>query len=48
VFSLKMSLLEVDPHQLFETHSVSDIELVRIKIRHEIEKKKEELRVMVG
>ncbi|KAI5722001.1 hypothetical protein M8J76_002161 [Diaphorina citri] len=43
-----MSLLEVDPHQLFETHSVSDIEQVRIKIRHEIEKKKEELRVMVG
>lgn len=43
-----MSLLEVEPHQLFETHSVAEIEQVRIKIHHEIEKKKEELRVMVG
>ncbi|KAL1452703.1 hypothetical protein WDU94_006907 [Cyamophila willieti] len=43
-----MSLLDVEPNQLFETHSVGDIEQIRIKIRHEIEKKKEELRVMVG
>uniref|UniRef100_A0A8D8YNK1 Conserved oligomeric Golgi complex subunit 1 n=1 Tax=Cacopsylla melanoneura TaxID=428564 RepID=A0A8D8YNK1_9HEMI len=43
-----MSLLDVEPNQLFETHSVGDIEQIRIQIRHEIEKKKEELRVMVG
>lgn len=41
-------MLDLDVDNLFEKHSVSEIETVNQQIRNEIEKKKEELRSMVG
>lgn len=42
------SLLEIVPEQLFQTHSISDIDQVQKKLQYEIERKREELRAMVG
>lgn len=42
------SLLEIIPEQLFQTHSISDIDQVQKKLQYEIERKREELRAMVG
>ncbi|EEB16243.1 conserved hypothetical protein [Pediculus humanus corporis] len=42
------SLLEIDSDQLFEKHTISEIKIIQGKIQNEIEKKKEELRIMVG
>ncbi|XP_026465131.1 conserved oligomeric Golgi complex subunit 1 [Ctenocephalides felis] len=44
----KSVLYEINPEQLFEQKSIQEIEQVRIKLQHEIEKKREELRTMVG
>lgn len=44
----KSALYEINPEQLFEQKSIQEIEQVRIKLQHEIEKKREELRTMVG
>lgn len=41
-------MLDLDVDSLFEKHSVAEVETVNQKIRDEIEKKKEELRSMVG
>lgn len=41
-------MLDLDVDSLFEKHSVSEIVVVNQQIRNEIEKKKEELRSMVG
>ncbi|CAK1542071.1 unnamed protein product [Leptosia nina] len=42
------NLLEVDPEKLFQTFSVAEVDQVQKKLHHEIERKKEELRAMVG
>lgn len=42
------TMLELDVDNLFEKHNVNEIEAVNLQIRNEIEKKKEELRSMVG
>lgn len=41
-------MLDLDVENLFEKHSVSEIEGISKQIRNEIEKKREELRTMVG
>lgn len=38
----------IDVDQLFEKHNVSEIDGINTKLKHEIEKKREELRTMVG
>lgn len=40
--------MDVDVDDLFEKHSVSEVEAVNKQIQNEIEQKKEELRSMVG
>ncbi|XP_039287116.1 conserved oligomeric Golgi complex subunit 1 isoform X2 [Nilaparvata lugens] len=42
------NLFEIDPDKLFETSSIEEIQKVQISIQHEIERKREELRTMVG
>nr|XP_049702682.1 conserved oligomeric Golgi complex subunit 1-like [Helicoverpa armigera] len=42
------NLLEIVPDQLFQAHSISDIDQVQKKLQYEIERKREELRAMVG
>ncbi|XP_026741039.1 conserved oligomeric Golgi complex subunit 1 [Trichoplusia ni] len=42
------NLLEIVPEQLFQSHSISDIDQVQKKLQYEIERKREELRAMVG
>ncbi|VVD04236.1 unnamed protein product [Leptidea sinapis] len=42
------NLLEVEPEKLFETYSISEIDQVQKKLQYEIERKREELRAMVG
>ncbi|CAG9791018.1 unnamed protein product [Diatraea saccharalis] len=42
------NLLEIDPEQLFQTHYISDVDQVQKKLQYEIERKREELRAMVG
>jgi len=41
-------LLEVSPDKLLETHTVAEAEAVSKQLSREVEKKREELRVMVG
>ena len=41
-------MLEVDPDKIFEEKSISEIEALQKKIQDEVERKKEELRTMVG
>lgn len=41
-------MLEIDPDKIFEEKSISEIEVVQKKIQDEVERKKEELRTMVG
>ncbi|XP_041980829.1 conserved oligomeric Golgi complex subunit 1 [Aricia agestis] len=40
--------LEIVPEKLFQTHFISEIDHVQKKLQYEIERKKEELRAMVG
>ncbi|CAH4021526.1 unnamed protein product [Pieris brassicae] len=42
------NLLEVVPDQLFQTHSIAEIDQVQKKLQYEVERKREELRAMVG
>ncbi|CAH0718180.1 unnamed protein product, partial [Brenthis ino] len=42
------NLLEIVPEQLFQTYYISDIDQVQKKLQYEIERKREELRAMVG
>ncbi|XP_075979417.1 conserved oligomeric Golgi complex subunit 1 [Anticarsia gemmatalis] len=42
------NLLDIVPDQLFQTYSISDIDQVQKKLQYEIERKREELRAMVG
>lgn len=42
------SLLDIDPDQLFKQRSIQEVEEVQKKLHHEIERKREELRTMVG
>ncbi|XP_034833206.1 conserved oligomeric Golgi complex subunit 1 isoform X1 [Maniola hyperantus] len=42
------NLLGIVPEQLFQTHSITDIDQVQKKLQYEIERKREELRAMVG
>ncbi|KAE8752933.1 hypothetical protein FOCC_FOCC000278 [Frankliniella occidentalis] len=42
------NMLEIDPDKIFEEKSISEIEVVQKKIQDEVERKKEELRTMVG
>ncbi|CAH2087581.1 unnamed protein product [Euphydryas editha] len=42
------NLLEIVPDQLFQIYSISDIDQVQKKLQYEIERKREELRAMVG
>ncbi|XP_028161086.1 conserved oligomeric Golgi complex subunit 1 isoform X4 [Ostrinia furnacalis] len=42
------NLLDIVPEQLFQTHFISDIDQVQKKLQYEIERKREELRAMVG
>uniref|UniRef100_A0A6M2DMV3 Conserved oligomeric Golgi complex subunit 1 n=1 Tax=Xenopsylla cheopis TaxID=163159 RepID=A0A6M2DMV3_XENCH len=44
----KSSLYDINAELLFEQKSINEIEQIRIKLQHEIEKKREELRTMVG
>ncbi|CAB3244809.1 unnamed protein product [Arctia plantaginis] len=41
-------LLDIVPEALFQTYSISDIDQIQKKLQYEIERKKEELRAMVG
>lgn len=42
------SLLDIVPEQLFQTHSITEIDHVQKKLQYEIERKREDLRAMVG
>lgn len=42
------NLLDIVPDQLFQAHYISDIDQVQKKLQYEIERKREELRAMVG
>lgn len=46
--SQQPNLLNIVPDQLFQTQSINDIDNVQKKIQYEIERKREELRAMVG
>lgn len=49
--SLKMpvqNLLDINPDKLFEDHTISEILETQKKLQAEIERKREELRTMVG
>lgn len=41
-------MLDTDPDKIFEEKSIIEIEAIQKKIQDEIERKKEELRTMVG
>lgn len=41
-------MLDTDPDKIFEEKTISEIEAIQKKIQDEIERKKEELRTMVG
>ncbi|XP_034241484.1 conserved oligomeric Golgi complex subunit 1 [Thrips palmi] len=45
---LPPNMLDVDPDKIFEEKSIIEIEVIQKKIQDEIERKKEELRTMVG
>ncbi|XP_068622543.1 conserved oligomeric Golgi complex subunit 1 [Battus philenor] len=42
------NLLDIVPDELFQTHSITEIDQVQKKLQYEIERKREELRAMVG
>jgi conserved oligomeric Golgi complex subunit 1 len=42
------NLLNLDVDQIFEQNNVSEIEVINRKVQAEIEKKREELRMMVN
>ncbi|CAG4940110.1 unnamed protein product [Parnassius apollo] len=42
------NLLDIVPEDLFQTHSINEIDQVQKKLQYEIERKREELRAMVG
>ncbi|XP_026325897.1 conserved oligomeric Golgi complex subunit 1 isoform X2 [Hyposmocoma kahamanoa] len=42
------NLLDIVPDQLFQNHSIADIDQVQKKLQYEIERKREDLRAMVG
>ncbi|XP_045500873.1 conserved oligomeric Golgi complex subunit 1 isoform X1 [Colias croceus] len=42
------NLLEVEPDHLFQTYSIAEIDQIQKKLQYEIERKREELRAMVG
>ncbi|CAG9565917.1 unnamed protein product [Danaus chrysippus] len=42
------NLLDIVPDKLFQTHSIGEIDNVQKKLQYEIERKREELRAMVG
>lgn len=42
------TLLDINSDKLFEKHTIPEIKAIEIEIRNEIEKKREELRTMVG
>ena len=44
----QQNLLEIVPEKLFQTHYINDIDQVQKKLQYEIERKREELRAMVG
>ena len=44
----QQNLLEIVPETLFQTHYINDIDQVQKKLQYEIERKREELRAMVG
>ena len=44
----QLSVIEVEPDKLFEQYSVSEVETVLQSINSEIERKKVELRTLVG
>lgn len=43
-----MSLLDINPDKLFEQHNVQEVEAIEKAINNEVERKKEELRTLVG
>lgn len=43
-----MNLIDIDPASIFEQYNTSDVIEIHKKLQNEIEKKKEELRMMVG
>lgn len=45
---LPPNMLDIDPDKIFEEKSIQEIETIQKKIQDEIERKKEELRTMVG
>lgn len=42
------NLLEVDPDKLFKEHTISEIQEIQTKLQAEVERKREELKTMVG
>lgn len=42
------TLLTINPDQLFENHSIAEIQIIQSQLQNEIEKKREDLRTMVG
>lgn len=45
---LQPNLLDIVPDQLFQNHYIADIDQVQKKLQYEIERKREDLRAMVG
>lgn len=43
-----MNLIDIDPTSIFEQHNIADVIEIHKSLQNEIEKKKEELRMMVG
>lgn len=42
------TLLTINPDKLFENHSIAEIQSLQSQVHNEIEKKREDLRTMVG
>ena len=42
------TLLNINPDKLFEDHNVGEIQSIQIQLQNEMEKKREDLRTMVG
>lgn len=40
--------LDIVPNHLFEAHTISEIDQIQKKLQYEVERKREDLRYMVG
>lgn len=42
------SLLDINPDKLFEEYSITEVQSIQLQLQNEIERKREDLRTMVG